>query len=169
VADPFVMEPAGEPDLDALELEQLGDVADVGELVGQVPDVERTRRFLAGMTGVLAVVLADPDVDGHWELTPLELEGLAHALTSIAARTPQLADAIDRSDYLMVAGYLGMYTTRNVKAGRNARAARKERDGLEGEAADGGGPRFADRGSVGPSTPAGGNGVGGAGWVPGRS
>lgn len=118
---------------DDLELLDGLDDRDAGAPV-PVLDVDQVRRFLSGLSSALAFALADPDVPNHWRFSDAELDDLAPAITSIANKRPQLARAIDQSDYIVVAMHLARYTGRNVQAGRSARRAREEHDGLNGEA-----------------------------------
>jgi hypothetical protein len=141
---PVTVEPPGPVDLsddidltDELELE---DLDALGELeAAPVVDVDQVRRFLAGAGSAAAFALADPDVPEHWRFTDAELDDIAPAITAIANRRPQLARAIESSDYLVLGVHLARYAGRNVQAGRAARNAREETDGLNGQARPNGG------------------------------
>lgn len=144
MSDPIRVEPPGPIDLsDDIDLDdELELVDELGEGDAPVPvlDVDQVRRFLSGLGSAAGFALADPDVPAHWRFTDDELDDLAPAITSIANRRPQVAMAIEKSDYLVVMMHLARYTGRNVQAGRSARTAREERDdGLNGQARPAGG------------------------------
>jgi hypothetical protein len=141
---PITVEPPGPVDLsddidltDELELDQ--ELVDDLEPV-PVVDVDQVRRLLAGAGSAAAFALADPDVPDHWRFTDSELDDIAPAITAIANRRPQLARAIESSDYLVLGVHMARYAGRNVQAGRAARNAREERDdAINGQARPAGG------------------------------
>ena len=141
VADPLRVGPPGPVDLaDDIDLDDLGqlppgDVLDLDEGPVPVLDEAQVRRFLSGLSATVGFAIGHPDVPDHWRFTPAELDDLAPALTAVAARRPELARAIERSDHLVVAATLARYVGRNVSAGRAARRAEEaDDDGLDAEA-----------------------------------
>ena len=120
------VEPPGPIDLSDDIPFELDDLAELDEGPAPVLDVDQVRRFLAGLGSALGFAIGDPDVAGHWQFTPDELDDLAAPLTALANRRPELARAIHRSDHLLVAMTLARWTGRNVAAGRRARKARED-------------------------------------------
>lgn len=105
------------------ELVELDEPAHVDESV--------VRGLLKGIGGALGHVVGDEDVGDHWRFTERELDDLTPPVTRIVNRNSGLRRAVMKGDSITVAITLAGYAGRNVDL---ARAARKERDELAGEA-----------------------------------
>lgn len=99
----------------------------------EAPQVDESvvRGLLKGIGGTLGYALGDDDVADHWRFTDRELDDLTPPVTRIVNRNNKLRRAVMKGDEIAVAIALAGYAGRNVDL---ARAARKERDELAGEA-----------------------------------
>lgn len=136
--------PGAEPDPSVLGPAPTSAIDDVD--VPLVDEAMVRALLVSGGMGANAV-FADDDVPKQWVFDEIELQLLVPALTRIVNKRPALRRAVAHGDLIAVLTGAGRYGSRNVMAGRAARAARGEDDDGDGDGEAGpaaGGARAAD-------------------------